>query len=908
MRPRQEQVVFVVVVAALGLMGWRTFSGGAGRQPRPRGGDAVELAHHAPPEIEVALPSEAVPPLSRELFTPPRDTRRLPPLDLVEPPRRTFEVLMPPGDPGPAPRAWGALLRRPAFLQEVPDLFGAPGESGDDADAPAPEGGASNTDLVAELAADDVDPFAEESPAERAARYDGYRSRYDWLERNTRQTIFGHIRNPDRYGLKTDSSRRGEAILFVQLDPETGREVFRSVGAPAIPIERSTIVDFDFADTVANRLEVRRLQVGEEVTRGTLEDAMALADYAVRHRLEAPRALEIAEELYRACIVHDAADPSPRLGLARCYEAGFRFEQAYREYEAIRAAFPAVSEAHARLGLLDERFLLFEKAEENLRLAARTDRGSWEARLALGQFLARRERFEEAAEELRGAARAAPTEPELLDVRVDIRVALADVLFALGHTDDARRFYEQALGADPSRERARAGLLALGTVTASGSTADADAGAASGAGFDLLLARGLRALANEDWSAARDSLTLAITADPLRANHPLAALAFLAYHTGYDADAASFVEAALECDPGDAFALFLRGRLLGSEDDFEGARASLLAALEREVDFEDALVALGEIAFRMGRFEDAERYLERALSIDSTRPDVHALRSVNSLRLGSVADGRAHALVALELEPQHPVGQGMRAWCAYLDGEIDEALNLLANMDDSRREQDEEDPWRLWAREQIERITDHEEKVEWRDDFDRSRLGNGWFTREGSGPIVTMVDGACRVSGTFDRNGTTQVFREYNAADFVSFVADVRIASPSPVRAGIFIARERQRRSSRDVVGEASVSRHKDGALQVRFVHQGQPEEIADMQQSFATDAWTRLSIDRFGESTETAVTISLDGVPLVEDVELPSVGSANSPLLIGLFVEGQTGRQVDIRMDGVSVVYRGAR
>ena len=41
-----------------------------------------------------------------------------------------------------------------------------------------------------------------------------------------------------------------------------------------------------------------------------------------------------------------------------------------------------------------------------------------------------------------------------------------------------------------------------------------------------------------------------------------------------------------------------RGRLLAARDDLEGARASFVAALDREIDFVDALVALGELARR----------------------------------------------------------------------------------------------------------------------------------------------------------------------------------------------------------------------------------------------------------------------------------------------------------------------
>jgi hypothetical protein len=55
-------------------------------------------------------------------------------------------------------------------------------------------------------------------------------------------------------------------------------------------------------------------------------------------------------------------------------------------------------------------------------------------------------------------------------------------------------------------------------------------------------------------------------------------------------------------------------------------------------------------------------------------------------------------------------------------------------------------------------------------------------------------------------------------------------------------------------------------------------------------------------------MTLSMDGIPLIENRSLPSAGTASSPLLIGLFAEGQTGRTAKVKMDNVAVVYRQTR
>jgi len=922
MRLRQEQTVFVLSVLVLGVMTWGLFTGQV-KQRRSRGtSQEAEFTHHAAPDVDIAVTNGSVPRLSRELFSPPRDTHPLPPLELIEPPRHPLDELIAPTDPGPAPRAYGKLLRRQVAFTEAPALFGGEVEELDAfTDTTGTESGAllveeelSVSELLAQAAATG-DPFADETPAERAARTETYKRTYDWIQRGPAEFLFGRIVNEDRYGLRADKDRANEAIEFVQVDPVTGIETLRSVGAPPVSYERALMVDFDFADQVANEIEVRRLLVGGKLVRGTFDEALELARYALLHRHSAPRALEIAEELFRLCADYDQDDLVPRLGLARALEFDFRFEEAFAEYTAVLDKWPHRAEPYVALALLEERCLLYEKAEERLQAAMTVDRTNWEARFGLGTFLSRRGRHAEALEHLRAAVRSAPTEPELLHLRVSTRVALADALFGLGEVEEARGIYEQAAKADPAHQRARAGLVASGVFLDGGGASPVAASVGStddeaGEGFDLLVARGVAAMLEGDYTTSRDLLTLAVRADPLRASTPLAALAFLAHGTGHDADALGFVEEALEHSPRDTYALYLKGRMLGDQDDYEGARSALTAALNQEVDFEDALVALGDMAFRLGRFEDAERYLERAITIEDTRPEVFSLRGINFLKLGSVREARDAFDAALVLDRQEPTAKAGKAWCAYLDGEVTESLVLLNDLDDARRDQPEGDAWRLWARAQIERVQEHVEKVEWRDNFNRTRLINGWESRQSDGPTVSMEDGAAKIEGVFtSMDGKAQIYRELPASEFVSFSASVWISSgDTTASAGLFIARERQRRGQSDVIGEASVRRFIDGALQLRFVRQGQPVDLTDMEQEFPTDRWVKLTIERSGVGAETSVTITLDGIPLIEGKEVPSIGGANSPLLIGLQVEGDTGKQVKVLMDEASLVYRGNR
>jgi tetratricopeptide (TPR) repeat protein len=910
MRLRQEPLVFLLAALGLGLMSWRLFTdGAAGLRGLGRAAEREEPQSYAAPDTAGALPDPTFqPPLARAVFAPPSDTAPLPPLTLVEPPRARMPALLPPTEPGPAPRAYGKLLRRPLAPVELPELFAeeepAVGDELPGQEPPSTPGRA----LVPGREDADDDPFAGESAEQRAARIQGYKRRYDWVARGPGELWFGRIENEDRYGLEIETARASEPLLFVRLDPESGREFYGTIQAPPIAVERSAISSFGFADTIANGIELRARRIGSELTRGSFDQALQLAGYCVSRRLEAPRALALAEDLFRRCAAFDPQDPLPRLGLARCLEAAFRFEEAFGEYQDLLRTFAHRQEVHVRLAELEERFLLFEQAESRLRAALAMDQGSWVGRSGLGRFLAHRGRHAEALEHLRKADAAAPQDPDLLRVRVALRTDLADALLALGELSEAQAKYRSALAADPTHQRARAGLLATEIYGSSAGGSEVPAGLEGGGdGSELVLARGIAALVRGEHEAARDLLLVAAAGDPLRQHLAYAALSFLAELTGDLEQALVFAGQALERDPTYAYALYQRGRLLGLQDDYEGARAALLAALEQELDFEDALVSLGEMAFRLGRFEDAERYLERAVALEDGRAEVHALRGLNALRLSAVPAARVSFERALELAPFDPTASAGLAWCLYLEGEAEEALIQIANIDERRRSEPEQDPWRVWSRAQIARLQDHLQKEEWRDGFERKRLGNGWTPRgEDHGPVVALVDGAVELAGLFAKSGEVLVQRELPAGRFVSFEADVWVEpGKDNVRVGLFLRRERPTRDRSEVIAEASVARHKEGGVQVRLVSSGQPVKTIDMQQAFPTGRWVRVKLERVGESSESLLTLFLDGIPLLEGLKLPALGQTTTPVLFGLLVEGETGREALARLDNVSVVQR---
>ena len=130
----------------------------------------------------------------------------------------------------------------------------------------------------------------------------------------------------------------------------------------------------------------------------------------------------------------------------------------------------------------------------------------------------------------------------------------------------------------------------------------------SGLGY-LVLARGLDQLAQP--LQHRGKLAF-------RAWIALRSLSWLAEITGHPEEALSFIDRAFTANPTDPWILYQRGRLLAAEDDEPGAMQSFRAALARELDFADALIAMAELSRGAGNFEAAERYYARALGLEMT--------------------------------------------------------------------------------------------------------------------------------------------------------------------------------------------------------------------------------------------------------------------------------------------------
>jgi len=904
---RKEHVVFGGTVALLALLYFTSAGPTPARASRGGSGSAPTFEDHPAPNVDIALPRKrAFDSFDRDVFSPPSDTRPLPPLDMESPPLPRLSALRPPPIPALDPKLFGKLLRADATPTPVSGLFFSEENAGEaESEIEELSGGASDSTLALLQAAASGKKEIIESAEERAARMESYKKLYDWLRLGETELLFGQIRNPDRYGLR---GRAADAVLFVQVDPETGKEKFP--GQKPVAYQRDRIAEFAFADTPTNRIGLRKHEFTGTIGPSQYANMLALADDCIDMRLEARDALATAEELYTKAAAFDPQDPTPQLGLARCYEAGFQFEKAFDVYTRLLETFEHRPEVHIGLGELEARLRLFDSARERFRYAdEHGGRTSWRVQWAFGRFLFERGEYAEAATRLRVAYEQEPREPSEATTRSAIRRDYAAALLATGAIDEAATTFDRALQAEPGEPRARGGKLEAQRLSKSGSpTLDAE----QTSNFELLVARGLVDLDAKNWQPARDALVVAAGAAPLRAPVAWRSVSWLAELTGNSEDAVRWIERAREGDPTDAWTLYQHGRLLAARDDAAAAKEAFLAALDQELDFVDALVSLGELSYRGGDYASAERYLERALSLDAKRAEVHALRGINQIELNDLDAARESFERALALDAMQPLARAGQAWTTYRGGDSQRAITQFAELNDVRRSLPETDPYRVYAKAQMERIGEHESKFEWIDNFERLQLKNGWDSEESAGPIVTLVDGAMVLEGVFTQNGSARVYQTYNAAEFVSMELDITISTDCNAKVGVFIAKERRGGAGQATVSsKLGIARRRDGGLVVLVMDTATADENWEDVPALGVEPWwplgrpVRLRIEKVGEGNQSYGRLLVDGVPVREGFKIPRLAAPSNDVKVGVFVEGQTGLPAKITVDNVDVIKR---
>lgn len=883
MNLKTEPTVFLLFAAWVGYGMFGASSGDDGPMRGGNRGRATQMEYEPArdPRLEHALGSGISDGFSRDMFSPPRDTAPLPPLEIALPPMERLPALRPPTAFGPG-TSQAHLLVADATPAYIPALFEAP--------APPEESG----DNVIT-----VDPDAM-TAAQRAARLEALKKIHDWTVVDNR-LMFGQIRNKSRFDLAQSAT---EPLLFVEIDPETGLEVYP--GQQPFEFERGRVDEFGLADTPENFVELGLRQFQPPLRHTDIHKALTFAEECIDLRNETDRGLAVAEQIFRLILEAGQNDVEAQLGLARCFELGFRFEEAFGIYQSMtQGEYKVEARPWARMGTLMARFRLFDRAEEAFLESLRRQGSSWEGRWRYGRFLLERGRAAEALEHLEEASDSEPDGALLRWARVQIRSDLAHCLLRLGRVQEAFNRFERASSADPSVDLGLAGMLSAGIFLEDAALPEGDTPDAS---FDLMLARGLASLHEQDWLEARLELERAAEADPFRAWMAWRALSWLAEITGHPEEAMTFIERAYRAEPTDAWTLYQLGRLLAASGDRPNAKAAFTAALDQDLNFADALIGLAHLSQLDGEHEAAERYYHRALSVDDDRPIALSLRGFNHFQLGEPGAAGDDFRAAVASRSNLASARNGLAWWYYATGDSEESKTRFDYVVEERRTAPENDPHRAYAIAQRERILDHESKEVWTDRFDRvGSIANDWNLDESAGVISRLQDGQVWLEGRFDKSGQGRVYQVLPAERFLSIEATVTIHDQKEVNIGLFVSKEQEGRSGTKVQSRVSLRRNRAGQVQVTFIKKGKhEEEVIDLSDTL----WPighpmSVRITTNGEPTDTRMSIWLDDLPVIEGLEVQSLGRSQMPVRIGVYVEGESARTGTVSMDDVHIVRR---
>lgn len=907
---RKEPVVFLLFAAFAGWQFKGMLADSGGRRSSPRV-TPKEYESQLIPDVDVALTDRGRElSLDRDLFSPPSPTAPLPPLAVELPPLEPMSALAPPTGWGPVASRYGDFLRRPerpAWASDRPGLFD--GVGGD------PAGAASGSGEAFEGAVGLGGGELSDDPEARAAQIAGLKQQFDWIYTNKFE--FGRILNENRYELP---DLEDPELIFLPVNVATGAPIFQS----PITYEPGRVDEFGLVDNALTEVEVGLARFGDPLQPGEFETALQFADGCLLKRNETARALEVAETLYRrAQAINLQDDARPRLGLATCYQLGFRFEDAYDTYrELLETGHDTNASIHARLGVLLQQLRMKDAAEASFTEGLRVERTNWEVRYWYGRFLVQEGRVEEALEHLQEAVRREPKAPEERAMRVRIRLAHAGALLGAGRMEESVAAFGTAMSADVADEVGLQAVAAAGTLSATrftpagqtmiGAGLPSAEGAPVEGGFDVLLAAGLFAMDAGEPTVAAETLGLALDADPFRRHEALRAMSRLAEVTGNPEEAVAFAEDALRASPGDPWTLYQRGRLYEQSGDEAEARAAYRAALDVELDLVPALERMGALLQASGDHVGAERYYERALSVETGSATLWSRRGWNALQIGDLSRAEICFSEARRLSPSLASARAGVAWWQYASGDSAEAITLFSEIVDDRRAAGDGDAVSNFAAAQGARITDHESKEVWTDRFDRAagRVGNGWILDQGFGPLVDLRDEAIAIAGQNDRGGRTRAFRSLPPDRFLAFSCVLTVGEEAKgTRAGVFISAERTRPGGEaQVTAEVVISRNRDGLIEAR-VQKSPTDEEARFKQVVGP-AWPvgqpiRVEIERVGDDLDATFNIYIDGEPVATNVECDRLTSSRQPIHFGAFVGGEAGRRADLSMDDVRVVRR---
>lgn len=383
---------------------------------------------------------------------------------------------------------------------------------------------------------------------------------------------------------------------------------------------------------------------------------------------------------------------------------------------------------------------------------------------ALADFLRQRGRSAEAMVAVRAAegtiGTLAPEDlPRVVRSIVACRLAVGDVA-------GAKAALQQLPSTSPQPYLAGCIAYAAGDVTAAASAFQQVAGGVDAGPAQLGVAACL--LRQQKWQEAHDLLVQVSDQQPLLRHRAQAGLALLWSRLGQVDTALGALDRALEADPQDVYATYLRGRcqrLLGND----GTEETLRAVLRQRDDFVHAIVEMsltkGARSTEMAgdALADAalaaRRYADRAVQLcEPPRRELFEVQGVQSFRAADVTAAEAafqKARDAAADDRERAFANGALAVVKYSLGSVDDAAYDLQKLEQNLPK---DHPVMVWAKASAAAIFDHAQKEMLNDGFGRADLGRIWVKHNDGELKPELVDGGVVLRGHVARNGRGERF------------------------------------------------------------------------------------------------------------------------------------------------------
>lgn len=672
----------------------------------------------------------------RDPFVEPSETQPLPPRPIEFPPRAPLSVVALPLDPGPDPGHYSILAIDGALVAEV--AINTTGEAPAAEAAPAP-----------------VEPAAAPTRADR--------------ERNAARTFdrvyAGGLSNPF-WG--TLLPLEGVELLALEKSGDFGTKVLRLRTRDLEKGRDGEVMTFGGEGVKIDKI----------VLAGTLRNDVArqVRDGTGTPQKRRETVLWLLEKAKIEGWIYDEA-----LRQAQAYRATPGLLDGWRlELEVLRARGDVVGEValleslpangldaalrFEGLANVRTRLCLWQDAENDLRQAVKLAPVDARMHAALADFLRQRGRSAEAMVAVRAAegtiGTLAPEDlPRVVRSIVACRLAVGDVA-------GAKAALQQLPSASPQPYLAGCIAYAAGDVAAAASAFQQVAGGVDAGPAQLGLAACL--LRQQKWQEAYDLLVQVSDQQPLLRHRAQAGLALLWSRLGQVDTALGALDRALEADPQDVYATYLRGRcqrLLGND----GTEETLRAVLRQRDDF---VHAIAEMSLTKGARSTemagdaladaalaARRYADRAVQLcEPPRRELFEVQGVQAFRAADVAAAEAAFQKARDAagdDRERAFAKGALAVVEYSRGSVDDAAIAL-----QRLEQDlpKENPVSVWAKTSNAAIFDHAQKEMLNDGFARADLGRIWIRHNDGELKPELVDGGVVLRGHVARSGRGERF------------------------------------------------------------------------------------------------------------------------------------------------------